>query len=63
VIAAITSPANVTVASFIGTPAMNIMPASVVTTPSGLAIELLGTPIPVEMRHHAAMQGLKHVVR
>jgi multiple sugar transport system ATP-binding protein len=54
-------PGDVTVATFIGTPAMNIIPAAVVTTPSGLAIELLGTQIPVATRHHTALQGLKHV--
>jgi len=54
-------PADITVATFIGTPAMNIIPAAVVTTPSGLAIELLGRRIPVAPRHHAALQGLKWV--
>ena len=52
-------PADMTVATFIGTPAMNIIPATVVTTPFGLAIEVLGRQIPVAARHHAAMQGLK----
>ncbi len=54
-------PADVTVATFIGTPAMNIIPATVVTTPAGLAIDLLGKQIPVAPRHHAALQGLKQV--
>ena len=54
-------PADITVATFIGTPAMNIIPATVVTTPSGLAIELLGKRIPVAPRHHAALQALKQV--
>src|SRR4029453_8487400 len=54
-------PADVTVATFIGTPAMNIIPATVVTTTSGLAIELLSTQVPVAPRHHAALQGLKRV--
>ncbi len=54
-------PADMTVATFIGTPAMNIIPAAMVTTPSGLAIELLGKQIPVAPRHHAALQGLKRV--
>src|SRR6185295_6041583 len=40
-------PADITVATFIGTPAMNIIPATVVTTPSGLAIEVLGKQFPV----------------
>jgi multiple sugar transport system ATP-binding protein len=54
-------PADVTVATFIGTPAMNIIPAAVVATSSGLAIELLGQRIPVAARHHTALQGLKRV--
>jgi multiple sugar transport system ATP-binding protein len=55
-------PADMTVATFIGTPAMNMIPAAVVTTLSGgLAIELLGRQIPVAPRHHAALQGLKRV--
>src|SRR5262249_7835371 len=54
-------PADVTVATFIGTPAMNIIPAKVMTAPSGLAIELLGQRIPVAPRHHAALQGLGRV--
>ncbi|HUM14115.1 MAG TPA: ABC transporter ATP-binding protein [Candidatus Nitrosotalea sp.] len=54
-------PADITVATFIGTPAMNIIPTTVVTTPSGLAIELLGKQIPVAPRHHAALQGLKRL--
>src|SRR5260370_1223888 len=54
-------PADITVATFIGTPAMNIIPALVVTTPSGVALERLGRLIPVAPRHHAALQGLKRV--
>jgi ABC-type sugar transport system ATPase subunit len=54
-------PADMTVATFIGTPAMNIIPASVVATPGGLAIDLLGQKVPVAPRHHAALQGLKRV--
>jgi multiple sugar transport system ATP-binding protein len=54
-------PADMTVATFIGTPAMNIFPAAVVMTPVGVAIELLGLLIPVAPRHHAVLQGLKRV--
>ena len=54
-------PADMTVATFIGTPAMNIIPASVVATPGGPAIDLLGRPVPVAPRHHAALPGLKRV--
>jgi multiple sugar transport system ATP-binding protein len=54
-------PADMTVATFIGTPAMNIIPAAVVTAGGGVAIELLGRRIPVAERHHAPLQGLKRV--
>jgi multiple sugar transport system ATP-binding protein len=54
-------PADMTVATFIGTPAMNIIPASVVATPGGLAIDLLGQHVPLPPRHHTALQGLKRV--
>ena len=48
-------PADMTVATFIGTPAMNIIPAAVVPTPAGVAIELLGRQIPVAV---AAPRGV-----
>jgi len=54
-------PADMTVATFIGTPAMNIIPATILTTVGGLAIELLGRHLPVAARHHAVLQGLKRV--
>jgi multiple sugar transport system ATP-binding protein len=54
-------PADMTVATFIGTPAMNIIPATVVATPSGLAIELLARQLPVGTRHQPSLQGLKRV--
>ena len=54
-------PADMTVATFIGTPAMNIVPAAVVAAPTGVAIELLGRQLPMAARHHAAVQGLKRV--
>jgi multiple sugar transport system ATP-binding protein len=54
-------PADITVATFIGTPAMNIIPATVVRATAGLAIEVLGKQILVAPRHHAALQGLKQV--
>jgi multiple sugar transport system ATP-binding protein len=54
-------PANVTVATFIGTPAMNIIPATVVATPSGPAVELFGKQIPVGPKHHAMLQGVNQV--
>ncbi len=54
-------PADITVATFIGTPAMNIIPAAVVATSSGIVLELLGSQIAVASRHHSALQGLKRV--
>jgi multiple sugar transport system ATP-binding protein len=54
-------PADITVATFIGTPAMNVIPATVVTTPSGLAIELLRKQIPLAQRHLEALKGLERV--
>jgi multiple sugar transport system ATP-binding protein len=54
-------PADVTVATFIGTPAMNIIPATVVPTPAGIAIELLGKRMQLEPQHHAALAGLERV--
>ena len=54
-------PADMTVATFIGTPAMNIIPATVATTPSGVVIGLLGREIPAAPRQYAALQGLKRV--
>jgi multiple sugar transport system ATP-binding protein len=54
-------PADVTVATFIGTPAMNIIPAAVLPTTSGLVIEVLGRRISVEPRYDAVLQGLKRV--
>jgi multiple sugar transport system ATP-binding protein len=54
-------PADVTVATFIGTPAMNIIPAAIVATPAGLAIDLAGILLPVALRHQSALLGLKWV--
>jgi multiple sugar transport system ATP-binding protein len=54
-------PADVTVATFIGTPAMNIIPAMVVRTPAGLGIQLLGKQVPIAAQHHASLEGLEQV--
>jgi multiple sugar transport system ATP-binding protein len=54
-------PTDMRVATFIGTPAMNIIPAAVVTTVGGIAIELLGRQIPIAVRHYATLQGLRRV--
>jgi len=55
------SPRNRTVATFIGTPAMNIVPATVVDTAGTLAVEVLGRRFPTHPRHHGRLQGLKRV--
>jgi len=55
-------PADITVATFIGTPAMNIIPAAVVTRSSGIVLELLGKQIPVAPGYQAALQELKDVL-
>jgi multiple sugar transport system ATP-binding protein len=54
-------PADITVATFIGTPAMNIIPATVVATSAGIAIDVLGRQIPVEPQHHSSLEGLKRI--
>jgi ABC-type sugar transport system ATPase subunit len=41
------APGSKTVATFIGTPAMNILPASVVREVDGLVVDLLGHKVPV----------------
>ncbi len=55
------SPQNLTVATFIGTPAMNVVPAELHATPSGLAVEFLGQRFPIDSRHSAALAGLERV--
>jgi multiple sugar transport system ATP-binding protein len=55
------APSSLTVATFIGTPAMNILPAAIVTTADGLAIEMFGHRTAVHSRHQGALQGLKRV--
>jgi multiple sugar transport system ATP-binding protein len=54
-------PADITVATFIGTPAMNIIPATVVANNAGLTVELLGRQIPIGPRHHSLLEGLKRI--
>ena len=54
-------PHNLTVATFIGTPAMNVVPAAIVESAGGLAVELLGHRVAIHPRHSAALHGLKHV--
>ena len=55
------APASLAVATFIGTPAMNVLPATLVDGPGGLAVELCGHRTAVHPRHHAALRGLKRV--
>ena len=42
-------------------PAMNVLPGTIVKTPEGLAVELLGHRTLVHPRHHGALQGLARV--
>jgi ABC-type sugar transport system ATPase subunit len=51
------SPNNLTVATFIGTPAMNIIPATVVGGGTGLTVEVLGHRFPVAPVHCAKLEG------
>lgn len=53
-------PADIIVATFIGTPAMNIVPATIVTTPGGPAMKLLGLVIPLS-RSPMPLEDLKEV--
>lgn len=54
-------PQNRTVATFIGTPLMNIFPATIVSTPQGLSVSLLGVAIPIHADHVASLQGITRV--
>jgi multiple sugar transport system ATP-binding protein len=55
------APSDLAVATFIGTPAMNVLPAALVEAPGGLAVELCGQRTPVDPRHRPALEGLKRV--
>jgi multiple sugar transport system ATP-binding protein len=54
-------PADLRVATFIGMPIMNIISGVVVTTPAGIAIEMLGRRIPVPTRHREKLYGVTRV--
>jgi multiple sugar transport system ATP-binding protein len=54
-------PRNRTVATFIGTPAMNVLPAAIVPSADGLALDLLGRRLPIHPRHGTALRGLARV--
>jgi ABC-type sugar transport system ATPase subunit len=45
----------------IGTPAMNVVPAAIVESAGGLAVEVLDHRVAIHPRHHAALHGLKSV--
>ena len=55
------APSSLTVATFIGTPAMNVLPGTVVETPDGMAVETFGHRTVVHARHHRALKGLRNV--
>jgi multiple sugar transport system ATP-binding protein len=54
-------PQNQTVATFLGTPAMNIIPASILSNEKGMAVSLLGTSFPIHSRHYEKLKGLSRV--
>jgi multiple sugar transport system ATP-binding protein len=54
-------PRTRTIATFIGTPAMNVVPATIVARADGLAVDVLGHATPIHRRHHDVVQGLKQV--
>jgi len=52
------NPANQTVATFIGTPAMNIMPARVIVGANGTkTLDVAGLKLPVPSRHYDRLSG------
>jgi multiple sugar transport system ATP-binding protein len=55
------SPCNLTVATFIGTPAMNIVPAATVASGKGVTVEVLGHRFPVAPAHCAKLEGRKRL--
>ncbi len=54
-------PVDQTVATFIGTPAMNILPARLIERQDGLAVELLGQVIPIHPEHHPRLSGITRI--
>jgi multiple sugar transport system ATP-binding protein len=52
-------PRNRTVATFIGTPAMNVVPATVAETSGELTIDIFGHRVPVHPRHRPALHEFK----
>jgi len=56
-----TRPADTTVATFIGTPAMNIIPVKVVATSAGIVIDVLGRQMLVGPQHRSSLEGLGRI--
>jgi multiple sugar transport system ATP-binding protein len=54
-------PRNQTVATFIGTPAMNIIPAAIVSEQGGLAVRFLGGQFRIDSRHCEMLKGVNRV--
>jgi multiple sugar transport system ATP-binding protein len=54
-------PQNQTVATFIGTPAMNIMPGAIVPGLKGLSVHFLGGQFRIDPRHHEELKGITQV--
>jgi multiple sugar transport system ATP-binding protein len=54
-------PQNQTVATFVGTPAMNIIPASIISNERGMLVSLLGTAFPIHSDHYEQLNGLSRV--
>ncbi len=54
-------PRNQTVATFIGTPAMNIIPAAVVSAQGGPVVRFLGGQFRVDLRYHETLKGIDRV--
>src|SRR5919198_1173542 len=55
------APSSLTVATFIGTPAMNVVPGTIVETSEGMVVETFGHRTAVHPRHHRILRGLAHV--
>jgi multiple sugar transport system ATP-binding protein len=54
-------PRNQTVATFIGTPAMNIIPAAIVSEQGGPAVRFLGGQFRIDSRHCEMLKGVNRV--
>jgi multiple sugar transport system ATP-binding protein len=55
------APSSLAVATFIGTPAMNVLPATLVDVPGALTVELCQQRTTIHPRHTPVLQGLKRV--